>query len=401
MAYHLSADIVSRGKGHSMVAKAAYNSRDSITEERTGELKDYSRHRDKPLASFVFVNDSELREPGKLWNFYDRHETRSNAQLGYSFIAALPHQLTDEQREHIVKDFMREQFLRKGVGSQADIHRPERHGDDRNYHVHILVSMRKVGKDGLGEKVFTWDDRKKNLAQWREKWAERAARELEKNGHTQEAERWRYGHLTNKQQRQKALERGDTEWANIKAREATHHLGPAANGMERRGEQSDRGELNREANHFNAHLAERDELDKAIDQERQQHGGEEIPSSPAPARQRGTPVFVQDILLSDRATWWQRGALQQGQMSRGLAQELNRKLEQHRYECEQQAPEQHGPPAERMPDVPEWPEAKESNSASHIAPPTLTESRDYPTWPETSEDLDHVPDIEQDTDIDR
>ena len=73
MGYHLTADIVSRGQGHSMVAKAAYNSRESITEERTGEIKDYSRMQDKPLASFVFAADPELREPGKLWNFYDRH----------------------------------------------------------------------------------------------------------------------------------------------------------------------------------------------------------------------------------------------------------------------------------------------------------------------------------------
>lgn len=195
MGYHLTATVVSRAQGHSIVAKAAYNSRDCLREERTGEMKDYSRHRDKPLASFVFVNDPELRDAGKLWNFYDAHETRKNAQLGYSFIAALPYQLTDEQREFIVKDFAREQFLRKGVAASADIHRPDAQGDERNFHVHILVGMRKLESDGLGEKVFTWEDKQKNLAQWREKWAERTSRELEKNGFTLEAERWRWGHL--------------------------------------------------------------------------------------------------------------------------------------------------------------------------------------------------------------
>jgi hypothetical protein len=288
MGYHLQADVVSRGKGHSIVAKAAYNSRQSITEERTGEVKDYSRHQDKPLASFVFVNDPELRDPGKLWNFYDRHETRKNAQLGMSFIAALPHELTAEQREFVVKDFMREQFQRRGVAAQGDIHAPDREGDDRNYHVHILASMRKVEKDGLGERVFKWAEREQNLAQWHQKWAERGARELEKHGFKQEAERWRYGYLTNEQQREKALERGDAEWAEIKAREATTHLGPAANAMERKGERSDRGDINRAAREVIGMKQERDAIDRAMRAEKEKLANP--PRTPEDARERGAAM---------------------------------------------------------------------------------------------------------------
>lgn len=316
MSYHLQADIVSRGKGHSMVAKAAYNSRESITEERTGEIKDYSRMKDKPLASFVFVNDPELREPGKLWNFYDRHESRSNAQLGYSFIGALPHELDDEQRERIVKDFAREQFLRKGVAAQADIHRPDRQGDERNFHVHFLVSMRKVSKDGLGERVFTWEDRQRNLEQWHEKWAGRCARELEKAGFKTEAERWRYGYLTNKQQREKALERGDTEWADIKAKEPTKHEGPAASAMERRGEKSDRGNFNRAVRQVNGLKAEKDAIERSIREEKEKLAAP--PKTPEDALERGADMAealtrggrgrskAPDALRRDGDGYWQR-----------------------------------------------------------------------------------------------
>lgn len=317
MGYHLQADIVSRGKGQSMVAKAAYNSRESITEERTGEMKDFSRMRDKPVASFVFASDPELRDAGKLWNFYDAQETRKNAQLGYSFIAALPCQLTDEQRANIVKDFMREQFQRKGVAAQADIHRPDRDGDERNWHVHILASMRKVGKDdGLGERVFTWADREKNLAGWLERWAERGARELEKHGFKVEAERWRYGYLTNEQQRQKALERGDTEWAEIKAQDATHHLGPAASAMERSGKPSDRGNLNRAVQEVNGLKREMHAIDGQIAEEREKLSAP--PKTPKDARERaaavaagirraiGTKNTTFDPLKGDGYQWWQR-----------------------------------------------------------------------------------------------
>ena len=73
------------GKVRAWWPKRRITAAQSITEERTGELKDYSRHQDKPLASFVFVNDPELRDAGKLWNFYDAHETRKNAQHGMTF----------------------------------------------------------------------------------------------------------------------------------------------------------------------------------------------------------------------------------------------------------------------------------------------------------------------------
>ena len=41
--YHLSAKVVSRGKGQSAVAAAAYRSGDPLMDERTGELKSYER----------------------------------------------------------------------------------------------------------------------------------------------------------------------------------------------------------------------------------------------------------------------------------------------------------------------------------------------------------------------
>jgi len=316
MGYHLEADVVSRGKGQSMVAKAAYNGRAAITEERTGELKDFSRMRDKPVASFIFVADPELRDAGKLWNFYDAHETRKNAQLGYSFIAALPYELTDEQRAFIVKDFMREQFLRKGVASQADIHRPDRDGDDRNFHVHIAASMRAVTTDGLGKRVFTYDEREKNLAQWRQAWAERGARELEKQGFTVEAERWRYGHLTNEQQRKKALERGDIAWAEKKAQEPTQHLGLEANAMERRGEKSERGNVNRAKRQARELAAQRDTVDGQIADEREKLSAP--PKTPDDARERAAAIAAGirqtlkeknaafDPLKDDGYQWWQR-----------------------------------------------------------------------------------------------
>lgn len=40
--YHLSAKVISRGAGQSVVAAAAYQSRERLYDERDGQTKDYS-----------------------------------------------------------------------------------------------------------------------------------------------------------------------------------------------------------------------------------------------------------------------------------------------------------------------------------------------------------------------
>ena len=42
--YHFSAQVISRGKGQSAIASAAYRSGERLQDERTGETKYYKRH---------------------------------------------------------------------------------------------------------------------------------------------------------------------------------------------------------------------------------------------------------------------------------------------------------------------------------------------------------------------
>src|ERR1017187_8384396 len=279
MSYHFNVKFVSRGKGQSLVAKGAYQARDKFREERTGELKDYTYKADRPVASFVFIDKkhgAELQDNEKLLNAIDARENQKNSQTGLNFIGALPDKLTDEERARMVRDFGREQFFRKGIAAVAHIHRPSEQGDDRNHHVHILAATRTMGADGkFGEKFITWDNYDKQLEQWREKWADIGARYLEKAGHHQEAERWRYGHLKNELQRDKALERCDMEWAEEKAKEASTKRGLIVDAMERRGEETERGNIHRDTNERNAQhyqtaaelKREFAEIQKAITQE--------------------------------------------------------------------------------------------------------------------------------------
>src|ERR1039457_31538 len=255
MSYHFNVTFVSRGKGQSLVAKGAYQARDKFREERTGELKDYTYKADRPVASFVFIDKkhgAEWQDNEKLLNAIDARENQKNSQTGLNFIGALPDKLTDEERARMVRDFGREQFFRKGIAAVAHIHRPSEQGDDRNHHVHFLASTRTLGADGkFGAKFITWDNYDKQLEQWRGKWAEIGARYLEQAGHHQDAERWRYGHLKNELQREKDLERCDTEWAEKEAQVASTHRGPVVDAMEKNGQHTDRGNIYRDTNERN------------------------------------------------------------------------------------------------------------------------------------------------------
>ena len=117
---------------------------------------------------------------------------------------------------------------RGGIGGDS---RTRQNGDDRNYHAHILFTTREMTPEGLGKKTRVLDDRKTG-PQEVAKLRELAADIINKSLAAANSD-IRVDHRSFK-------ERGIE-------REPTTHLGPAASEMERRGEQTERGDINREA----------------------------------------------------------------------------------------------------------------------------------------------------------
>lgn len=226
--YHFTVGIVQRSKGQSAVAKAAYNARAELNNENTGEAHDYTRASGL-LFSGIFAPSNApewVHDREKLWSEVERRETRKNAQLARNIELSLPHELTDEQRERLLKDFVRENFVRLGMVADASIHAPDREGDERNHHAHILLTMREIGPDGFGAKMRELNS-KEQLEKWRENWERTANRYLERHGHEARIDR-----------RSLAAQGID--------REPSKHLGPIASQLEREGIKTDRGDINRE-----------------------------------------------------------------------------------------------------------------------------------------------------------
>lgn len=183
-----------------------------------------------------------------LWNAVERREDESNrpddAQLARDFKIALPHELNRGQRLQLTQEFA-SYMARKGMIVDVAIHAPDAGDDPRNYHFHMLATMRAVTPEGFGNKVREWN-RESELLEWRQHWSELGAEHLKQAGFEIEAERFGVGHLTNQKQREAAMQRGDYEWADALDRTPQKHMGSQAHAMEKDGVQTLKGDLNRE-----------------------------------------------------------------------------------------------------------------------------------------------------------
>ncbi|MFZ0271019.1 MAG: MobA/MobL family protein [Acidobacteriaceae bacterium] len=251
--YRFSTIHVSRGKGDGAIKRAAYNGRCELSDERTGQAWNYSG-RSGLEASDIFVPDGApkwMRDRQALWNeaaaAEDLSRRRDTAREARDFKISLPHELNAQQREWLVKDFAR-YLVRKGMVVDWAIHAPDDHSDSRHYHAHLLTTTREITREGFGNKVREWDKRE-TLQEWRERFAEMGAKQLERAGFKLEAERYREAFGTLQEQRRKAIQRGDMEHAERLDREPTRPMGPKAAAMERdpkRRIRTVRGNQNRE-----------------------------------------------------------------------------------------------------------------------------------------------------------
>ena len=243
--YHCTAKALSFGKGQSAVHTAAYNAREKLyQEQQERRSRDYSREGEVLFKGIFAPNGAPewTQDRQELWNRAEAAERqKANGQPARNMIVGLPHELNQQQREWLLKDFAREAFARKGMIADVAMHAPDAKGDERNYHAHILLTMRKLDGDEFAKtKCREWN-RKEQLGEWREQWASMGAKALHRAGYPVEAERWRHGHQTYAEQRAAALERGDKEFAeSLGNREPTFHKGVKSTALERSGGSNER-----------------------------------------------------------------------------------------------------------------------------------------------------------------
>ena len=249
--YHWNIGIVSRGKGKSAVAAAAYRSGEKLTNEWDGMTHDYTRKGGVVHTEIMLPPHAppSFSDRSTLWNSVELYEKAGNAQLAREIDAALPIELSREEQIRLVREYCSSQFVSRGMCVDYAIHDT----DSGNPHCHIMLTMRPLDERGAwaakskkeydldenGERIRLpsgrykthkvdltgWND-KDNTLLWRKAWADFTNDFLERNGSPE-----RIDHRSN-------AERGIDEIPTV-------HMGVAACQMEKKGIATEKGELNR------------------------------------------------------------------------------------------------------------------------------------------------------------
>lgn len=218
--YHFSAQVISRRTGRSSTAAAAYRAGEIVLDENTGEVHDYTRKRGVIRTEILAPRGSPawVFDRSQLWSRVELGENRKDSQVCREIEISIPHELTPLQGQLLMIGFVQSQFVAKGMVADIAFHRPGASGDNRNFHAHVMLTMRKVDGEGFGQKERNWNSNAL-LQQWREQWAIHANRALEQAGHAA-----RIDHRSNEA-------RGIEELPG-------QHMGPAVAGLVSRGERS-------------------------------------------------------------------------------------------------------------------------------------------------------------------
>jgi Ti-type conjugative transfer relaxase TraA len=178
--YHLTAKVISRARGQSVTAAAAYRSGSALRDERYGLTHNYPRNRKAAHSEIVaptgappWVHDRET-----LWNRVEAGESRKDSQLARAIEVGLPVELSHAESVALVRDYIAQEFVSKGMIADFSIRR----NDPGNPYAQILLTLREATPSGFGPKMRHWN-RKSNLIEWRSAWAERANQHLARAGH--------------------------------------------------------------------------------------------------------------------------------------------------------------------------------------------------------------------------
>src|ERR1700722_15474842 len=142
--YHLSVKMISRAEGKAVVASAAYRAGELLRDKRYGKTYDYEPRRGIEHKAILAPDRAPAwalsRE--QLWNRVEAKEKRKDAQLARELELGLPHQLSPQDRTLLVETFIKEQLLPRSMIVDYAIHAPNRKGDERNWHAHLLTTLR-------------------------------------------------------------------------------------------------------------------------------------------------------------------------------------------------------------------------------------------------------------------
>ncbi len=177
--YHLHVKVIGRKSGSSAVASAAYRSASRLRDERLDRRHDFSAKRGVVHSEVLLPENAPeaWSDRERLWNAVEALEIRKDAQLAREIEFAIPRELTQAQGIELARDFVRGEFVDRGMIADLNVHWDMAEGGSPKPHAHVMLTMRAVDENGFGQKVRDWN-RTEMVERWRERWAELANERL-------------------------------------------------------------------------------------------------------------------------------------------------------------------------------------------------------------------------------
>lgn len=126
--YHFHLNQLSRGKGQSAIASAAYRAGTKLECTYYGEVSDYTRKGGVVLAEIHLPKQAPERFKDReiLWNEVEWIEGNKKAQLAHSFDITLMNEFSMEENIELARRFVEEQLVARGMIADLAIHDPKK-----------------------------------------------------------------------------------------------------------------------------------------------------------------------------------------------------------------------------------------------------------------------------------
>ena len=249
---HHDIKIIQRSNHQSAVASAAYQSGERLFSEYDQKQKYYS-HKSEIVHTEIMLPPHappEYADRNTLWNAAEAIEKQWNSQLARRFVLAIPRELPRSQYADLIRDYCREFFVSKGMIADFAIHDK----GNGNPHAHILLTMRAMDEHGKwlpkSRKVYDLDENGERIKLPSGRWKSHKEDTVDWNDQKY-CEIWRHEWEVIQNRYLEANDRPERVDLRSYARQGldivpTVHEGAAVRQMEKRGIQTNIGNLNRE-----------------------------------------------------------------------------------------------------------------------------------------------------------
>jgi Ti-type conjugative transfer relaxase TraA len=181
--YHLHVKVIGRKSGSSAVASAAYRSASRLRDARLDRSHDFSAKRGVVHSEVMLPENAPeaWSDRERLWNDVEAFEIRKDAQLAREVEFAIPREMTQAQGIELARDFVRREFVNRGMIADLNVHWDMAEDGSPKPHAHVMLTMRQASvngdENGFGPKVRDWNGTEM-VERWRERWAEIANERL-------------------------------------------------------------------------------------------------------------------------------------------------------------------------------------------------------------------------------